>query len=613
MKIKNYKPLVLLIFCSFILSYISIFPTRSYASNIDEIIKESSTVDVVSVWDNIKKEDIYPYMPYADPHAPKGGEFRISTVGTFDNFNPFSTRGYCAAYMNLVFENLGISVRDNNFKIHGLIAKNFVLPEDRSFLLVNLREEARFADGHAVTAEDVVFSYNALINEANPIYKEIYKNIESVTAKNDHSVLFKFKEKNNRELPLIIAQFPVLPSHWWKKRNIAEPNFEIMPGSGPYTISDYKMGEYIVFSRNLDYWGSSLDINQGLYNFDTIKLEYFRDSAVAREAFFGGMIDYYNEGTIKGWVNGYNVPAVQEGKIVKKEQEYRRNLGMSGLFFNTRKAILANKDVREALILLFDFNWINKALYYNAYKQYDSYFTGSPFAAKKYPTEEEIKILSQWKDTLSPEIFESLPEQEIVDYKEDLRHFRKALELFAKAGWTMNEGKLVNKHGQQMRLSILLMSSSLQKIYLYYSKNLERVGIKIDIQIVDQAQYIQRSRNFDYDFIHSMIPQGRNPSDEQKRYWTSEAANTVGSRNFSGISDPVIDELVEQLVNTNTYESRSAYISALDRLLQHGAYVINGWYTPTQRIAWWKDKVSPPRAYKENSVELMSWHKAVKE
>lgn len=566
---------------------------------------------VLGLWDDVSASDASADAPFThvNPLAPKGGKIRLSAIGSFDNFNPFSPRGVCAAQIATTYESLGTEQRGTqDFIMRGLLAESFDLAPDRTSLRVRLRPQARFADGVPVTAKDVVYTFNALIREASPVYRSYYDQVESVEELAEHEVLFRFASGTSRELPLIVCQMPVLPSHWWQGRNMGDPQTEAMPGSGPYRLASSTMGSRLIYERRKDWWGADLDVNRGRYNFDSVQVDYYRDAAISREAFFAGEVDFYSESNIKDWTNAYNVPAVRDGGITRLTQEYVRPMGMGGIFMNVRRPMLSDVRVRRALSLLFDFDWMNGAFFYNSYTRFNSFFTNSPFAAASLPSAEELTLMERWRDRLDPAVFGPLPQQVTGGQGTVRERLRAALDLLDQAGWHVRDGVMVNGQGQPMVLTILTTSPSLQRVYIPFRNSLKRLGIILNVRLVDQTQYVSRLRAFDFDLVHSTVRQSSNPGNEQRNYWSSTAAKTRGSRNYAGIQDPVLDELVEELVAAPTRQDLYARTALLDRLLQHGCYVIPAWYSRDMRVAWWKDRITPPPGMDSAGVDIMAWH-----
>ncbi|CAK7021659.1 MAG: hypothetical protein DESF_00895 [Desulfovibrio sp.] len=566
---------------------------------------------VLGLWDDVSETEAESHFAHVNPAAPKAGRLRLSALGTFDSFNPFSPRGISAAQMALTYESLGVEQRGTqDFIMRGLLAESFDLAPDRTSLRVRLRPQARFADGAPVTAQDVVYTFNALVREASPVYRSYYEQVKSAEAVGEHEVLFRFASGTSRELPLIVCQMPVLPAHWWKGRSLGEPQTEAMPGSGPYRLARSTMGSRVVYERRKDWWGATLPVNIGRYNFDHVQVDYYRDAAVSREAFFAGEADFYSESNIKDWTNSYNVPPVREGRITRLTQEYVRPMGMGGIFMNTRRPALADRNVRRALSLLFDFDWMNSAFFYDSYTRFNSFFTNSPFAAASLPTPEEQAVLERWRHKVDPEVFGPLPTLPQGGQATQRDRLRAALALFEEAGWHVQDGQMVNAQGQPLVLTILTTSPSLQRVYIPFRNSLKRLGVTLNVRLVDQTQYVSRVRAFDFDLVHSTVRQSSNPGNEQRNYWSSVAAKAQGSRNYAGIQDQVLDELVDELVAAPDRQYLYTRVALLDRLLQHGCYVIPAWYSRDMRVAWWKDRIAPPPGMDTAGVDIMAWHSA---
>ncbi len=568
----------------------------------------ASPVKVLSIWDNIPEEIInFEQLQHVNPNAPKGGKARFGAIGTFDNFNPFSPRGLSASRISLTYETLGESVHGEDFIIHGLLAESFELAQDRSYLLVHINPQAKFNDGKPVTAHDVEFSFYALTTKANPTYRNYYASVKNAKAITEHTVRFDFADTSNRELPLIICQLPILPKHWWQDRNIGEPQKEIFPGSGPYKFKEAKVGSSVTYERDPNWWGATLPINKGRYNFDIIHVDYYRDQAIAREAFFAGETDFFAENTIKDWENSYNVPPVQSGLILRSEIPQKRPAGMSGFFLNTRKPALQDKNVRQALALMFDFEWTNKSLFYGAYTRCDSFFSNSDFAATKDLSEQEKQLLV--KHQFAEEIISILPSLPVLDASGNNREqMKEAFALLAKAGWRLQNGVLKNQAGEALKLNFLLSSPSMQRIIMPYKRGLERIGIQLEIQLVDQSQYVARVREFDYDMIYSTIKQSLNPGNEQRNYWSSKAAVTLGTRNYAGVNDKKIDALIAEISQPASQKALMVATKALDRALLHGYYVIPGWYSSHMRFSHNTKHISPPEQHPEYGIDITSWY-----
>ncbi len=563
-------------------------------------------VEVLSIWG--EETDLKPEKaPYANYNAPQGGALKLSAVGTFDNFNPFAKRGSVASYSYLTYETLATSGYTDSLTMQGVLAKNFRIAKDKFSILINLHEDALFSDGSPLTAEDVVYSFNALVNEANPFYRTYYEQVKSVEVLGKHSFIFHFTTNQNKELPIIVCQLPVLSAKWWKGRNVGEPQVEKIVGSGPYTIKFFDMGKRVVYERNKNWWGNDKATNQGLYNFETVEIDYYRDAAIAREAFLAGEVDYFSENTMKNWVNAYNVPAVLENKIIKREQPIKP-IGGTGLYLNARTRFLSDINVRKAMIALFDFEWTNRVLFYNAYSRFSNFFL-EDLKAQSLPTEDELAILNKWKDKLNPEIFGPLPTIPITDATgRNDDGFRKAYYLLKASGWNLIDGKMVNSKNEQLTLDMIVASQSIQRVYLPFQKSLERIGIKLNIQFVDTTQFIERARNYEYDMITLSVIPSSTPGNEQRSYWSSAASKAHGESNYAGVENEVIDEIIELLIMAKTRKEWVNYANVLDRLLQHGYYIIYPWESLSARYSWWANRIIPSPKDNKNGVDIMSWY-----
>ena len=405
---------------------------------------------VMDIWG---EEGYAPSAAY--PTAPQGGTLRMGVDGTFDSFNPFSPRGMPAGLVGLTFETLGVSDEEHDFMMHGLLAETFDVAPDRRSMTVALRQEARFSDGQPVTANDVVWTFNALMTEASPIHRNYYREVKGVEKVDERTVRFIFKTDDNRELPIIVAQLPVLPAHWWKDRKIGDPQSDPMPGSGPYQFSGWRMGQQVALKRNPDWWANDLPRVRGLYNFETITIDYFRDTTVMREAFFAGDIDFFNEYTIKDWMLAYDVPPVKDGRIKKAEVAFKDVFGMSGVFLNTRRPFLSDRRVREALAIMFDFPRVNKTVFFDAYERTESFWSGTDeFQASPVMTPEERAVLESLPD-LEASAYEHLPVVNHYTHPNRSRAvMRRAIRLLHEAGWNMEDGVMKNVKGEPLELTV---------------------------------------------------------------------------------------------------------------------------------------------------------------
>ncbi|MDO5537041.1 MAG: extracellular solute-binding protein [Desulfovibrionaceae bacterium] len=571
---------------------------------------------MIFIWNDLDsarmRERASAPLPYARPDAPRGGLLRLTASGTFDSFNCFGPRGLAAVWLRLTWEPLAVPDGYAEGGMRGLLAEGFEVAPDRSWVTVRLRPEARFQDGRPVTAEDVRFSFDALTREGSPAYRVYYAGVRGVEVLSPLEARFVFRENPARELPLIVMQLPVLPKHWWEGRSLAEPLGEPMPGSGPYRLASWEPGQSLVYERDPSWWGRDLPVSRGMYNFDTVRVDYYRSMDVAREAFLAGQADVYQERTMRSWVSAYDTPAVRDGRIVREEIVQDRPQGMSGIFLNTRREIFRDARVRRAVALCFDFEWINRALFHNACARSESFFSSSPLAARGHPEGRELALLEEFRDRLAPEVFGPLPVWPASDGSGSIRgRLPEIVRLFEAAGWRLERGRMVDAKGRPFRFSVIMVSPSMLRVLMPLRRNLERVGVTMDIDRLDQTRYVNRVRSFDFDAVMGSVRQSVNPGSEQRGFWGSAAAAAPGSRNYAGISDPAVDALTERLVAASSKDDQIAAARALDRVLRHGFYAVPGWYSPSIFCARWKDRVARPENGPREGLALWSWHTAV--
>lgn len=548
----------------------------------------------------------FPHFDYVNPNAPKGGTLRIAAQGTFDSFHPFIPKGNAANTGSV--ETLLTSSADEPFTEYGLIAESLEYPADRSWVIFNLRPEARWHDGEPITTDDVVWSFETLVAKGSPAYRFYYGSVAGAEKLGPRRVRFTFNEKGNRELPLIVGQLSILPKHFWEGRDFEKTTLEPPLGSGPYHVSEYEAGRYYIQERVEDYWGKDLAVNIGLHNFDRIRVDYYRDDTAIRLALKSGDIDYREENQSKAWAVDYDVPVVNKGWLNKELIRHRLPTGMQAFVMNTRRDVFSDIKVREALAYAFDFEWTNKNLFFGQYTRTESYFSNSELASRELPQGEELEILDRYRDRLPERVFSETYRAPSTDGSGWPRaNLRKAFAVLREAGWVVREQKLVNeKTGQQMRFEILLVSPAFERIVLPMTRNLQRLGIDARVRLVDQTQYINRLRSFDFDMFIFTWGQSDSPGNEQRNYWSSAAADNPSSRNFAGIRDPVVDELIELVITAPTRESLVARTRALDRVLLAGFYVIPNWHIRADRVLHW-DKFSRPAMATKNGVMTSRW------
>ncbi len=550
----------------------------------------------------------FNHFDYVNPNAPKGGTLRLAASGTFDSFNPFIPKG--AAFGQIGIETLLTSSADEPFTEYGLIAESIEMPEDRSWVIFNIRPQARWHDGEPITADDVIWSFETLISKGNPFYRFYYGSVEPPQKLGERRVKFSFKEKGNRELPLIAGQVPVLPKHYWEREvNDFEKTTLTPPlGSGPYRIAEFEPGRFVELKRVGNYWGSDLPVNVGQNNFDRVRFDFFRDDTVIRQALKSGDIDYREENQAKAWALDYDVPPVNRGWLQKEAIPHGLPTGMQAFVMNTRRSLFTDPRVRRALAYAFDFEWTNAHLFHDQYTRTESYFSNSELAARGLPEGEELEILERYRGRIPDEVFTTIYQAPSTDGSGWPReNLKKAFDLLESAGWLVKDMELVNEQtGERFRFEILLVSQAFERIVLPFVRNLKRLGIDARVRLVDSSQYINRLRSFDFDMIIFSWGQSDSPGNEQRNYWSSEAADSAAARNFAGIKDPVVDELIELVITAPDRESLVARTRALDRVLLHGHYVIPNWHIRVDRILYW-NKFSRPAVTPKNGTSTDYW------
>jgi microcin C transport system substrate-binding protein len=570
--------------------------------------EEGRATHGASMYGDLKYGPDFTHFDYANPDAPDGGTLVLSAVGSFDSLNPYILKGTPASGLTLTFETLTTGSADEPFSEYGLIAESIEMPEDRSWVIFTLRPEARWHDGEPITVEDVIWSLETLKTKGHPFYRAYYANIAKAEKVGERQVKMTFEEGLiNRELPLIAGQMPVLPKHYYEKVPFDRTTLEPPLGSGPYKIRRLEPGRSIVYERVPDYWGADLPTNRGRNNFDVVRYEYFRDSNVALEAFKAGEYDFRAENESKLWATAYTGPAFDAGLIVKEEVPHERGTGMQGFVFNTRRDVFKDPRVRAALAYAFDFEWTNANLFYGQYTRTESYFSNSELAATGLPSAAELALLEPYRDELPDEVFTTAYEAPATDGSGNSRaNLRAALQLLREAGWTVEDGKLRDASGRPFTFEILLVSPAFERIAGPFVQNLQRLGIEARVRTVDTAQYQNRLDQFDFDMTVASWGQSQSPGNEQRDFWSTPAADTAGSRNLAGIKDPVVDALIDKIIQAPTREDLVAATRALDRVLLWGHYVIPHWHIQVERVAYW-NKFSHPEITPRFGLDLFAW------
>lgn len=554
----------------------------------------------VAMHGDVKYKDNYTHFGYVNPDAPKEGTMKDSSIGTFDSLNPFIVKGSSAKGISFLgqsklYDALMEQSYDEPFSMYGLLAETIEFDTtDKSWVAFNLNPKAKWHDGKQITAHDVVWSFNTFMEKGSPFYKAYYGDVTKTEATSDTRVKFTFKSTENAELPLILSQLVVLPKHYWtaEGRDIGKTTLEPPLGSGAYKLEKLESGRTLVYKRHPDYWGKDLPINKGRFNFDTVTYDYYKDGNVALEAFFAGEYDYRVENVAKLWKTGYGVAPVKDGRIIKEEIPHNSPQGMQGFLYNLRKPIFQDKTVRKALAYALDFEWSNKQFAYDTYTRTDSYFENSELAALDGPPKGRVlEILEEYKGKVPPEVFTSRYTPPKTDGRGNPRqNLRSAMKILDQMGYKLGEDgvRVHEKTGQRLEFEIIDNNPLFERWVLPFIANLKKIGVKATFRVLDPAQYQNRMNEFDYEMTIGGMRQSSSPGNEQRDFWSSEKADIVGSRNYLGIKDPVIDDLVEKIIKAPTREELVALCRAMDRVLLAGHYVIPQWHIDHWRIAYWK-------------------------
>ncbi len=561
-----------------------------------------------SMFGDLKYGPGFTNFEYANPDAPKGGEVRLHAIGTFDSLNPYILKGVPANGLGNVFETLMVNSEDEPFSEYGLIAETIEFPRDRSWVAFTLRPEARWHDGTPITVDDVLFSFEMLTTKGHPFYRAYYQTVAKPEAVGERKVKFPFTGAVNRELPLIVGQLPIISKAYFTANAFEKTTLEPPLGSGPYRIESLEPGRSITYRRVENYWAENLPVRRGLHNFDTIRIDYYRDPTVALEAFKSHEYDFRVENTAKVWATAYAGPNFDGGLIAKEEIRHSIPTGMQGFFFNTRRAKFKDRTVRQALAYAFDFEWTNKNLFNGAYTRTASYFSNSELASSGRPGPDELELLEPFRDRLPPEVFEDAYAPPATDGSGNVRrNLGAALKLLREAGWAIEGGKLVSPDdGTPMEIEFLILSPNFERVIAPLVKNLEKLGVEARIRLVDTAQYQNRTDAFDYDVIVGTVGQSLSPGNEQRDFWTTASADIPGSRNYAGIRDPVVDALVEKVIAAPDRRGLIAATRALDRVLLSGHYVIPHWHIRHFRVAYW-DKLARPEITPKYGLGFDTW------
>src|SRR3954454_8068896 len=530
----------------------------------------------------------FPNFPYVNVNAPKGGEVVFAQVGSFDGFNPYILRGNAAIGLGSVWqpgvggtgsgsagghvwETLLVGSADEVATGYGHLAETIEIPADRMWVAFELRPQAKFADGSPVTAQDVVWTFNTLMEKGRPSVRVTYQDVKDAVAESDRRVVFHFKSNLNRELPLIVGGLPVLPMKWWATRDFTKPLTEAPLGSGPYKVEKFELGRNVTYVRDPNWWARDMPTGRGFFNFDRVRIEYFRDPTVAFQAFKAGQVDYRQENISKQWATGYDFPAAREGLVRKEEIEHKLPIGIQGWVMNSRREQFKDARVREALGQVFDFEWMNKNLFFGAYTRTTSYFGNTAQEAKGLPDTAELVLLQPFKDKVAPAVFAQPFQLAETDGSGNNREgLRRALDLLKQAGWSIKERKLFAPAEKPMAFTILLNDPTLERIALPYQQWLQRLGIDVNVRTVDSAQFERLTDDYDFDMTTIIYPGSDLPGNELRDYYACEGGKIQGGANLAGICEPAIDSLIDTAVQAQDRPALAAAGRALDRLLLRG-------------------------------------------
>lgn len=553
----------------------------------------------------------FKHFDYVNPDAPKGGSMRRSAIeiGQFDHLMPFTDKGMGVSQINgMLYSPLATRSMDEPYTVYGLVAEKMERGADGLSLRFYLNPKARFADGTPITASDVKYTYELLMTQGNLQYRTQFEAVKGVEVESPSQIRFDFKNSDNRTLPLDLASLPVFPEHWWKTRDFASgAGFEIPPGSGPYRISNVDPGRTATFERDPDWWGKDLPVSKGLYNFDRFSIEYFGDTDVARTVLKGGAYDYNREFSATGYSIRYDGPALSDGRLQKAQLARGAVQSSQGFVFNLSRPMFQDRRVRQALSLLWDFEWTNRQMMRNMYIRQNSFFSNSELAASELPTPAELKILEPLRGEVPDQVFDSVFETPKTDGTGFIRDKQlQALALMKEAGWTPKGDELVNAQGEPFSFTFLNAQTGFERMLLPYKRTLAQIGIHFDIRRIDAAQYLNRVMARDYDMIVTGYPVSTSPGAELYSSFGSKVAMDPGSSNYMALQDPAVDALIAGLLKADNKQTMTDYAHCLDRVLQWNYYWIPNYYPPGSSTVWW-NRFGIPRIQASNNEAIETW------
>ena len=549
----------------------------------------------VSVFGDLKYGADFTHFDYVNPNAPKGGTLRLWGLDTFETLNPFILKGQKESWNALVFDTLMARAFDEPDALYGLVAKEIEIAEAGGWVAFRLRPEARFHDGTPITAEDVAFTFETLVGKGHPQFRILFRDVARVEVVDRQEVKFVFKPGRHRDLPVQLAALPVLSRSYYGGVQFDRTTFTAPLSSGPYRVAKVEPGRSVTYERVADYWARDLPVNRGRYNFDRIKVDYYRDRDIAFEAIFAGQYDFREEFTSRSWATQYDKPPVRKGLIVREVLKDETPSGVQAFFFNLRRDKFKDRRVRRALDLAFDFEWTNKNLFFGLYDRTNSMFENSPLAAHAPPGEAELALLEPLRGKVPEEVFARPYEASVTDGSGKIRReLRQATRLLRDAGYRVRDGVLTDPSGKPLTIEFLLFEASFGRIVSPYIANLRRLGIEATIRIVDAANFKYRTDHYDFDVVVRRYVQPLTPGLEQRNFFGSASAGTPGSFNIGGIEDPAVDTLIEKVIGATSRAELTTAVRALDRVLMWNNYTVPQWYKGSHHIAYWNKFDRPP-------------------
>ena len=570
----------------------------------------------IALYGGFKYPANFKHFDYVNPDAPQGGELFTSSMGNFEKLNPFTLKGLAADGLQyLVFETLAVPSWDEPDTMYGLLAEDIQVAPDEMSMTFRLNPRARFSNGDPVTAYDVKYSFDQLMSkQAAPVYRQYWMDVKRMVVVNGSTVRAEFKRKN-RELRMSICQLPVFSHKWGQGKPFDQISLDLPLASGPYVVESFDLGKRITYRRNPDYWGNEHPTRKGMFNFERITYRYYMDTLARMEALKAGEIDLIQENSSKNWARSHQGRRWDEGELIKATFPHQNGAGWQGFAMNLRRPLFQDKRVREALVLAMDFEWMNRALFFNLYKRSPSYFTNTEMAATGKPGERELKVLRELQkrfgDKVPNEAFESIPEPPSTLPPHSLReNLRRARMLLAEAGWTYRDGALRNARGEPFEFEMMLEDRMQERASAPYARNLEKLGIKMNYRIYDAALYQRKAENFDYDMVWAMMPGSQSPGNELFSYFSSESRDQPGSDNAMGVADPVVDAVLARIVQAKSREELVTLVRVLDRLLRLGYYIVPHFYSDVHRVSYRRTLAFPkvlPLFYRIEEWSVMTW------